>query len=171
MKVLAGSLHGSEESSVGNEISILIALQTILARSGSRESRAQNAAEAVRISGPYRWIGIYDVDAQQGTVSILAWSGPAPPAHPVFALTQGLTARAIASKRTVNVGRVALDPQYLAALDGTQSEIIVPVLDRPGGNVVGTLDVESQQRDAFDTQVEKLLEACAEVLRPLWVRS
>lgn len=48
------------------------------------------------------------------------------------------------AKKTVNVGDVASDPNYLTALSTTRSEIIVPVLDITNGCVVGTIDVESE---------------------------
>jgi len=70
----------------------------------------------------------------------------------------------------VNVGNVAADPRYLTAFGTTKSEIIVPVLDGAGENVVGTIDVESEKPNAFPAEVQTLLEACSKVIRPLWLR-
>ena len=148
---------------------VLEALKSILGLDAAREVRAKYAAEIIRASGPYRWVGIYDVDHERGTVSNLAWSGPGPPTHAIFPMTIGLTARAINKKRTVNIGNVTLNPDYLATLDNTQSEIIVPVLDYAGEHVIGTIDVESEQRKAFNKEAQQLLERCVEVLRPLWM--
>jgi putative methionine-R-sulfoxide reductase with GAF domain len=41
------------------------------------------------------------------------------------------------------------DPRYLTAFSSTRSEAIVPVVAPATGAVVGTLDVESAERDAF----------------------
>jgi len=71
-------------------------------------------------------------------------------------------------RKTVNVGNVASDPRYLTAFGTTKSEIIVPIFDLTRENVVGTIDVESEQPAAFDPRTEGLLEACAELLTPLW---
>ena len=108
-------------------------LRAILAQSLSRSAKAAHIAVAIREDGPHRWVGLYDVDVEGGLVSNLAWSGPGAPAHPTFAITKGLTSRAISERRTVNVGDVASDPGYLTALDTTRSEIIVPILDGEGG--------------------------------------
>jgi L-methionine (R)-S-oxide reductase len=146
-------------------------LRRSLALDADRATRAARIAASIRQQGAYRWVGIYDVDGARGLVTNLAWSGPAAPAYPTFPITQGLTARAIRERRTVNVGDVASDPAYLTALASTRAEMIVPVfLDRDGkaGAVVGTIDVESEHLDAFDAKVEALLEACARLLRPLW---
>lgn len=123
----------------------------------------------IRNDGEYRWTGIYDVDLERGLVSNVAWSGPSAPTYPTFPVTKGLTLRAVAEKRTVNVGDVESDPDYLTALTTTRSEIIVPVMDAQGSHVFGTIDVESELPNAFDASTERMLEECANVLRQFWV--
>ncbi len=124
-------------------------------------------AALLRENGGYRWVGLYDVDHRAGKVVNLVWDGPAAPEFPVFPLSQGLTGRAIAERKTVNVGNVSADPHYLTALATTRSEIIVPVFGE-NGNVAGTIDIESETQDAFDRATALFLERCSEVLRPLW---
>jgi L-methionine (R)-S-oxide reductase len=82
---------------------------------------------------------------------------------------KGLTGAAIQERQVVNVGDVASDPRYLTAFGSTRSEIIVPIFDAGRGNVVGTIDVESQQTNAFDQEIEKVLVAGADVAAPLWM--
>ena len=103
-------------------------------------------------------------------MSNIAWSGAGAPEHPTFAITKGLTSRAIKEKRTINVGDVTQDPDYLTALATTQSEIIVPVVDVAHNSVIGTIDVESQLANAFDSVTQNELEECAIVLRRFWRR-
>ena len=129
---------------------------------GDRVRRGRAIAEAIRADGGYRWVGVYEVDLEGGLVSNIAWSGAGPPEFPTFPATKGLTSRAIASGRTVNVGDVTADADYLTALATTRSEIIVPVIR--DGRVVGTVDVESSLPDAFDAAVQRKLEECASVL-------
>jgi putative methionine-R-sulfoxide reductase with GAF domain len=143
-------------------------LQTILALNEDRITKAKWIAEAIREAGAYRWVGIYDVDVRSGTVSNIAWSGPNAPAYPVFPITKGLTSRAITARKTVNVGDVGSDSNYLTALDSTRAEIIVPILDDPGDHVIGTIDVESEHLNAFDSKAQALLEECANVLTKFW---
>jgi putative methionine-R-sulfoxide reductase with GAF domain len=59
------------------------------------------------------------------------------------------------------VGEVSKDPRYLTAFGSTRSEIIVPIVDRSGGKVVGTIDVESEKVDAFTEEDLSALERCA----------
>jgi putative methionine-R-sulfoxide reductase with GAF domain len=139
-------------------------LQKILALNEDRVTKAKRIAEAIREAGAYRWVGIYDVNIRSGLVSNIVWSGPNAPAYPVFPITKGLTSRAITDRKTVNVGDVASDPSYLTALDSTRAEIIVPILDDTGDHVIGTIDVESEHLNAFDSTAQALLEECAHML-------
>jgi putative methionine-R-sulfoxide reductase with GAF domain len=147
---------------------LLTELSLLVAQEGDRHSRANAIAEAIRAAGAYRWTGIYDVDVRKGLVSNVAWSGSGAPQYPTFPVTQGLTSRVIASRKTVNVGDVASDPDYLTALATTRSEIIIPVLDAAGDCVLGTIDVESEQAHAFDLASQEHLEKCAKALRAFW---
>jgi L-methionine (R)-S-oxide reductase len=143
-------------------------LQRILALNEDRITTAKRIAEAIREAGAYRWVGIYDVNVRPGTVANIAWSGPNAPAYPIFPITKGLTSRAITSRKTVNVGDVANDSSYLTALDSTRAEIIVPILDDTGDHVIGTIDVESEHLNAFDSEAQALLEESANVLLKFW---
>jgi putative methionine-R-sulfoxide reductase with GAF domain len=108
------------------------------------------------------------VDHAAGLVKNVTWSGPGAPEHPTFPLTKGLTSAAVAQKQIVNVGDVTADPRYLTAFGTTRSEIIVPVLDGEGETVIGTIDVESEEPNAFNQDIQDLLRACSVVIRPLW---
>ena len=147
-------------------IDVLVREITRLQR--QKQDRAHTAkaiAEVIRASGRFRWVGIYEVNLGNGIVSNLGWSGPSGPSHPSFPITKGLTSRAIATRKTVNVGDVASDPDYLTALATTRSEIIIPVLDVCGDRVLGTLDVESERPYAFGPATQESLESCADLLR------
>jgi len=141
-------------------------IPAVLNHSGSRVEKAEKIAEVIRQSRPYRWVGVYDVGPE--LVSIVAFSGPSAPTYPQFPITQGLTGSAIREKRTIAVGDVGGDPRYLTALGNTLSEIIVPVMDETSGAVVGTIDVESERKNAFSAEDQAMLEQCARTARPLW---
>ena len=130
-----------------------------------RSEKIQKIADTVRLFGDYRWVGIYDVDEHQ--ISVIAWSGIGAPAYPRFRATQGLSGEAVRTRRTVISNDVANDPRYLTAFGNTQSEIIVPIIAEPGGPVIGTIDVESDQTDAFGNDDRVVLEECASLLAQL----
>ncbi len=141
-------------------------IRTTAATGGTRAERAKRLAELIRKIGDYRWVGVYEVGAEN--VSIMGWSGPGEPEHPTFPLTRGLTGAAIAEKKAVVVGDVRKDPRYLTALGNTLSEIIVPVLS-PDGRVIGTVDIESEKLDAFSARDQQTIEQCAEAAKLLWL--
>jgi putative methionine-R-sulfoxide reductase with GAF domain len=147
---------------------LLLDLESIVTAARDRQSSLEEVAARIRSSADYRWIGLYDVDHAAGLVRNLTWSGPGAPEHPTFPLTKGLTSAAVARKQTVNVGDVSADPRYLTAFGTTQSEIVVPVLDTEANNVMGTIDIESEEPNAFSKDVQDLLESCSAVIRPLF---
>jgi GAF domain-containing protein len=122
-------------------------------------------ADGIREAGGYRWVGIYAVGPEE--ISVIGWSGPAPPAHPRFPKDRGLCGAAAASGKTVVVEDVRKDPRYLKTLDTTRSEMVVPV-KRENGEVVGLIDVESEHEDAFTPLDLRLLEGYASAVARLW---
>jgi L-methionine (R)-S-oxide reductase len=142
-------------------------IRAAAASGGDRVERAQRLAELIRKLGSYRWVGVYDVDAEN--VSIIAWSGPGAPEYPAFPVSKGLTGAAIREKKAVVVGDVRNDPRYLTAFGSTLSEIIVPVLAPGEDCVIGTIDVESEQAHAFGPRDQQIIEQCAQAALPLWL--
>ena len=134
-----------------------------------RIQKLQVIAAMIRNSGDYRWVGLYQIDQRAGEVINLVWNGPGAPEYPRFPIGKGLTSAAIQERKVINVGDVVSDPRYLTAFGSTRSEIIVPILDVGRAKVVGTIDVESEQTNAFDQETEKVLIACADVIAPFWM--
>src|SRR5262249_51909989 len=137
----------------------------------ARQSRLdvlRRIADVIRSSGGYRWVGLYDVDHETATVTNFVYSGTGAPGYPTFPITKGLAGSAIQNKTTVNVSDVAADPSHLTAFGSTHSEIIVPIFDEKGETVIGTIDVESAERNAFDRETQRLLEDCAREIQRHW---
>lgn len=149
---------------------LLHELDTIVANEKDRGRALQAVAETLKRFGKHRWVGLYDVDYPAGLVRNVVWSGPGVPEYPTFPIHRGLTGAAIASRQTINVGDVVADARYLTAFSSTQSEIVIPVFDKTGASVVGTIDVESETRNAFSPEIQRLLENCSERIRALWFR-
>jgi L-methionine (R)-S-oxide reductase len=147
---------------------VLDGIDAALASDQGRADKAARIAALIRQAGPYRWVGVYEVTGHE--IAVVGWSGPGAPAHPRFPVTQGLSGAAVAHRRAVVVGDVTADPRYLTAFSSTRSEAIVPVVDPATGAVVGTLDVESAERDAFTEADRRELERCAAALRDLLPR-
>lgn len=129
---------------------VVAQLGVILDTTEMREVRAQHAAEAIRAARAYRWVGIYDVDDTE--IELIGHTGVQARVDVRGSADAGLNGKAIASRDTVVSGDTA----------------IVPILGAETGMVIGTLDVESDKRDAFTDDDRRFLEACALALIPLF---
>ncbi len=135
-----------------------------LAHPDERGVLARELAQILRRSGRFRWVGLWDVGPSE--VEVLGWAGPGAPSHPRFARTAGLTGAAVANASSVIVQDVREDPRHLGTLEGTRAEAIFPV-SGPAG-VLGTVDVESANAQAFTSARVRWLERCVEALAPFW---
>jgi putative methionine-R-sulfoxide reductase with GAF domain len=125
----------------------------------------REVAELIRVAGGYRWVGLYVVtDAE---IRAVAWTGSKPPAFPRFPRDKGLNGVAVSTRAPVICQDVSNDSRYLTAFPSTGSEAVFPVLSE-AGDVVGTIDVESDRRNAFTSDDERFLMDCAASVRPLW---
>ena len=142
-----------------DESHLLAEISRILERNNGREEKAARIVEAIRHAGGYRWVGIYEV--MEDEIANVAFNGPGAPVYHRFPITSGLSGAAVASGETVVVGDMTEDPRYLTAFGSTRSEIIVPMVKGAKRKVVGTIDVESEEKDAFSEADRSALERCA----------
>ena len=131
-----------------------------------RDVKARQAAELIRVARSYHWVGIYEVTPTE--INAIGWTGAEAPSFPTFARTQGLNGAAVASCAPVVVQDVTRDARYLTTFGATRAEAIFPVVAPEGGQVVGTIDVESERTDAFTAKDVAFLEGCALALVGLW---
>jgi sigma-B regulation protein RsbU (phosphoserine phosphatase) len=71
----------------------------------------------------------------------------------------GITGAAVTSGKSVLVSDVRHDPRYLNAMDAVRSELAVPMIAR--GRVVGVIDIQSTQLDAFTDEDLGIVELIA----------
>ena len=107
----------------------------------------------------YSWVGIYLLD---GNELVLGPYEGKPSPHTHIPLGRGICGAAAAEKATIIVDDVNADPRYLACSVDTRSEIVVPILK--GNDVLGEIDIDSDQLAAFDARDQRLLEAVAALL-------
>jgi GAF domain-containing protein len=77
---------------------------------------------------------------------------------------RGVCGTAAAKRETVIVRDVSLFPGHIACDPNSKSEIVVPVF-APDGELVGVLDVDSDELDAFDAQDQAGLERIVALFR------
>jgi len=138
----------------------------ILRSNQERKEKAKLIAEKIRSAKGYSWIGLYDVTEKD--IHLISYSGRSEPTFTSFPNDKGLNGRANLEKRTVIVNDIDRDEDYLLTFSDTQSEIVVPIFGTDGKTVKGTIDVESEQENAFGTEDAAFLEECATSIQSLW---
>ena len=143
-------------------------LRTAVAEAAGPEAASQRVVDALHDRFPhYDWVGIYWVD---DTDLVLGpWVGPEATEHTRIPIGTGVCGAAAASGRTEIVGDVNADPRYLACFASTRSEIVVPIFHE--GEVVGEIDIDGSDLDAFDDTDARFLEEVAALLAPLRPRA
>jgi L-methionine (R)-S-oxide reductase len=133
-----------------------------LAEAPGPEAAAQRVVDTLHERFPR-----YDWD---GTDLVLGpWTGPAATEHVRIPIGTGVCGAAAASGKTEIVADVDADPRYLACFASTRSEIVVPIFS--DGEVVGEIDIDGSDLDAFDETDARFLEEIAALLAPLRPRA
>jgi len=126
----------------------------------SRLIAMERAVAALKAAIPhYSWVGIYLLD---GDELVLGPFLGKPSPHTRIPLNRGICGAAATQKATIIVDDVNSDPRYLACSLETKSEIVVPIMR--GADVLGEIDIDSDQRAAFDAADRQLLEAVASAI-------
>jgi L-methionine (R)-S-oxide reductase len=143
-------------------------LRAVIAEAPDPATATQRVADILHERFPhYDWVGIYWVD---GTDLVLGpWIGPQATEHTRIPIGTGVCGAAAASGQTEIVPDVNADPRYLACFASTRSEIVVPIF--ADGDVVGEIDIDGSDLDAFDDTDARFLEEVAALLAPLRPRA
>jgi L-methionine (R)-S-oxide reductase len=147
---------------------ILNLVRAAIAEAPEPAAAAQRAVEQLNERLPhYDWVGIYWVD---GSDLVLGpWVGPEATEHTRIPIGTGVCGAAAASGQTEIVPDVSADPRYLACFASTKSEIVVPIFVE--GAVVGEIDIDGTDLEAFDDTDARFLEEVAALLAPLRPRA
>ena len=143
-----------------------ISFTDILKSDQPRKEKATLIAEAIRKTKNYSWVGLYDV--KDSEISIISFSGRTEPVFTSFPKDKGLNGKAVMLKETVVVNDINEDEDYLLTFSDTKSEIIVPVFAANNETVTGTIDAESETKNAFGKEDAGFLEECAKAIQSLW---
>lgn len=111
----------------------------------------------------YSWVGVYWVEGDDLVLG--PWKGPQATEHTRIPIGAGVCGAAARSGKTEIVPDVSQDPRYLACFAHTRSEIVVPIF--AAGSVVGEIDIDGDQLNAFSNEDRTFLEKVAEMLAPL----
>ncbi len=107
----------------------------------------------------FNWVGFYLRDGNE--LALGPYLGKPTP-HTRIKLDSGICGAAVREEKTIIVADVKSDPRYLACSLETKSEMVVPI--RKGERIVGEIDIDSDELDAFDEQDKKFLEGISKIL-------
>jgi signal transduction histidine kinase/DNA-binding response OmpR family regulator len=153
---LAAERERSEQLALVN--SLLREIAGLFSRDRILETAVRRIREAFRL--PVVAISLADVPA--GVLRIVALASPERQRTDwgTQPLQGGVAGRAYREKRTVLVADVSKDPDYIALIPTTRSEVAIPVLS--GDEVVAILNVESDVIAAFKPSQVMTLETLAD---------
>jgi len=138
----------------------MTALRSAIAAAPAPHSAMQQAVRLLKDAVPhYTWVGIYVLE---GNELVLGPYLGKPSPHTRIPLGNGICGAAATEKATIVVDDVNADPRYLACSIETRSEIVVPIMR--GDQVLGEIDIDSDQPAAFGASDRALLEPVAAML-------
>ena len=144
----------------GDRDQLLTAIESAVAAAPNANAAMQQAVRLLKDAIPYySWAGIYLLD---GDELVLGPYVGKPSPHTRIPLGKGICGAAAREKATIVVDDVNADPRYLACSLETRSEIVVPIMD--GADVLGEIDIDSDQPAAFGAADRALLEDVAALL-------
>jgi GAF domain-containing protein len=142
---------------------VLDTIQSAIASANDADAAMATATRLLHAGVPhYSWVGIYLLDGNELVLG--PFVGKVSP-HTRIPLGRGICGAAAAEKETIIVDDVNADPRYLACSLETKSEIVVPIMS--GDDVLGEIDIDSDQPAAFGPADRQMLE---DVARQLAVR-
>jgi len=139
---------------------LLTAIRSAVAASPNANTAMKQVVQLLKDAVPhYSWVGIYLID---GDELVLGPFLGKPSPHTRIPLGRGICGAAATEKATIIVDDVNADPRYLACSIETKSEIVVPIMN--GSEVLGEIDIDSDQPAAFGQADRELLEHVAPLL-------
>lgn len=115
---------------------------------------ATMACELFHSDDRFDWVGFYRVTGPQ-----MLRIGPYQGGHGCLSIpfSRGVCGACATSRTTIIVPDVEVFPGHIACAASTRSEIVLPVFG-PDGALIGVLDIDSDQPDAFTGQDQQVLE-------------
>jgi L-methionine (R)-S-oxide reductase len=160
--------HPVAEDSPAAHGDALNLLRAAIAEAAGPGAGAQRVVDLLHERFPhYDWVGIYWVDGRDLVLG--PWVGPQATEHTRIPIGTGVCGAAAASGQMEIVPDVDADPRYLACFASTRSEIVVPIFD--GREVIGEIDIDGSDLDAFDAADARFLEEVAALVAPLRPRA
>ena len=166
---VANSMAFAAERERSEQLALVNAFLREMSGTLSRERILETAVKRIQEAFHYPVVAISVSDSQAGTyrITAIALRTPLPDDRRTFPMHAGITGRAYRDKRTVHVLDVREDPDYIALVPSSGSEVAIPIFS--GDEVAAVLNVEKDEPGGFDhgqvITLETLADGIGVVLR------
>lgn len=157
---MAETLIRTAQDKEGKYKEILPQIEALCSGESNLIAKLANASSALRMCFGFFWVGFYLVEGEELVLG---------PFQGDIACTRigygrGVCGTAWQQKETIIVPDVELFPGHIACSSLSKSEIVVPVYQ--DGQIIGVLDIDSDELDSFDkTDARYLEKLCATLTR------
>lgn len=157
---MAETLIRTAQDKEGKYKEILPQIEALCSGESNLIAKLANASSALRMCFGFFWVGFYLVEGEELVLG--PFQGDI--ACTRIAYGRGVCGTAWQQKETIIVPDVELFPGHIACSSLSKSEIVVPVYQ--DGQIIGVLDIDSDELDSFDkTDARYLEELCATLTR------
>jgi len=112
----------------------------------------------------FHWVGFYELSGDR--LLLKDFIGK-PTDHTEIPLGMGICGQAVTKNQDLNIPDVSVESNYLACSLNTKSELVVLVRNR-SNEIVGQLDIDSDEMNAFSVEDEAWVKSVAKGLGEVW---
>jgi len=151
----------------GTVSTVLSGVEAIVTGPGGRDPKLMTICELLHDRfDDYDWVGFYLVDPDGERMLVLGPYVGDPTEHVRIPFGRGICGQAAERGETFVVPDVLQEMDYLSCSPKVRSEIVVPI--RADGRMVGELDIDSHEADAFPPHHRRLLEDACSIISSLF---
>ena len=138
--------------------SVYVQMEALLSRNDNRISNMANFAALLKSNFDFFWVGFYIIESNELVLG--PFQGPV--ACTRISKGKGVCGTAWSDQRSIVVADVHDFPGHIACNAASKSEIVIPLIY--DGEVIGVLDIDSNELDCFDEVDKQWLEKLCECL-------
>lgn len=153
---MAETLIRTAQDKEGKYKEILPQIEALCSGESNLIAKLANVSSALRMCFGFFWVGFYLVEGEELVLG--PFQGDI--ACTRIAYGRGVCGTAWQQKETIIVPDVELFPGHIACSSLSKSEIVVPIYQN--GDIIGVLDIDSDELNSFDeTDTRYLEKLCA----------
>ena len=138
-------------------------VDSIFAKSGDKTQVMQQICDLMTAKVPnYNWFGFYLTDSNDSKMLVLGPYNGEPTEHTHIPFGRGICGQAAQTQEVFIVDDVNKENNYLSCSINVKSEIVLPIIRN--GKVLGELDIDSHQVEAFDQYDQSFLQSICDKL-------